>query len=60
MEAKNKSQQGLKLIEEAVLQFIAEHPNGVSNATIADELGLQSDIAGKHKNYLSWSIAYFA
>ena len=54
--AKEKAQKGLALVEKAVLDFIAQNPNGVSNAEIATALSLESDISGKHRNYLSWSI----
>lgn len=48
--------EGLTKIESAIICFIKNHPEGVSNGQIAHELGLESDIEGKHKNYLSWSI----
>ena len=52
----NKAKEGISLVEKAILEFIATHPQGVSNAEIAKALNLESDIAGNHKNYLSWSI----
>lgn len=47
---------GLNLIERAVLEFISISSSGASNAEIAKELNLESDIDGKHKNYLTWSV----
>lgn len=51
-----KASEGIDLVEKAILEYIGKHPQGVSNADIATALNLESNIAGKHKNYLSWSI----
>ncbi|MBP1522431.1 hypothetical protein IVZ55_13725 [Salmonella enterica subsp. enterica serovar Worthington] len=53
---KQQAESGLSTIEDAVIEFVKQHPEGVSNKQIAVELGLESDIEGKHTNYLSWSI----
>lgn len=51
-----KAQQGLSLLKEAVLEILANHPEGLQNAQIADYLGLRSDYKGANKDYLSWSV----
>lgn len=53
---KQRAEVGLELIENAILDFIKSSEDGMSNIQIAEELGLQSDIDGNHRNYLSWSI----
>ncbi|MDI5876537.1 hypothetical protein [Shewanella xiamenensis] len=53
---KQRAEVGLELIENAILDFIRPFEQGVSNAQIAEELGLHSDIDGEHRNYLTWSI----
>ncbi|HCD2099766.1 TPA: hypothetical protein NBJ78_004652 [Klebsiella pneumoniae] len=53
---KQQAESGLSRIEDAIIEFVKQHPEGVSNKQIAVELGLESDIEGKHTNYLSWSI----
>lgn len=53
---RQRAEVGLELIESAILEYIKSSEGGASNAQIADELGLQSDIDGDHRNYLSWSI----
>jgi hypothetical protein len=55
MSAKEKAQEGLKLIEAAILQLLEERKYGLTNNEISVELGLESDQAGKQKNYLAWS-----
>ena len=54
--ARQKAQEGLALLKEAILGLVAEHKDGVSNSDIARELGLESDFEGNQKNYLSWSV----
>jgi len=51
-----KAQQGLSLLKEAILETLANHPEGLQNAQIADYLGLRSDYKGANKDYLSWSV----
>jgi len=48
-----KKHEGLSLIQEAIIEKV-ESSNGVSNAEIAGDLGLQSDYEDRHKNWLSW------
>jgi hypothetical protein len=35
---------------------LSAHPEGLTNAQIAHELGLASDYQGHHQGYLSWSV----
>ncbi len=51
-----KAQGGLSLLKEAILEVLANHPEGLQNAQIADLLGLRSDYKGANKDYLSWSV----
>ena len=56
MMAREKAEKGLILLKEAILAFAALHPEGITNAQVAVELGLESDFEGNQQNYLSWSV----
>jgi hypothetical protein len=43
-------------LEKAVLEYLAQRPEGAINNEIARDLGLESDFDGRQKNYLSYSI----
>ena len=43
-------------LEEAILEYLRQHPEGAINNQIARELGLESDFDGRQKNYLSYSV----
>ena len=49
-------QQGLHQIEEAILNLLETHPEGLRNVEIADLLGLRSDFKGGQRNYLTYTI----
>jgi uncharacterized protein len=51
-----KAQAGRVLIEEAILELLALHPEGLRNSEVAESLDLRSDYQGGQKDYLSWSI----
>jgi uncharacterized protein len=51
-----RAQKGLSLIRDAILEVLAQNSEGLSNAEVADKLGLRSDYLGKQKDYLSWAI----
>ena len=51
-----QAEHGLKQLKQAIIGYIAAHPEGVTNAQVATDLQLESDFEGKHQNYLSWSI----
>lgn len=48
--------QGLAAIEDAIVKLLSEHPGGLTNSEIARELSLESDFAGRQKNYLTYSV----
>jgi hypothetical protein len=50
------AQNGLAQIKKAILDFLALHPEGASNADVAEALGLKSHFEGEHQGYLSWSL----
>jgi hypothetical protein len=54
--AKEKSQLGLRMLKEAVLELAQANAEGVTNSEVVKTLGLQSDYAGGSKDYLSWSL----
>jgi hypothetical protein len=56
MDPKQKAQQGLALIKEAILESLQSQPEGLTNAEIADLLDLRSDYLGGQKDYLPWSV----
>jgi hypothetical protein len=56
MEPKEKAKQGVLGLEEAILELLAAHPEGLRNADIAQELDIRSDYKGGGKDYLSWSM----
>lgn len=51
-----KAKLGLEFIKEAILEFLQVNPEGIKNAEFARYLGLQSNNAGKQKDYLTYSI----
>ena len=53
---RDKAEQGLQLMQDAITDLLSEHPEGLTNAQIAHELGLASDYLGHHQGYLSWSV----
>ena len=53
---RDKAERGLQLMQDAITDLLSEHPEGLTNAQIADQLGLTSDYQGHHQGYLSWSI----
>jgi uncharacterized protein len=50
------SAHGLELLKSAILSFLMLHPEGTTNAEIADGLGLRSNFEGKQKDYLTYSL----
>lgn len=53
---REKSQLGLRMLKEAVLELAQANNEGVTNSEVVRALGLQSDYAGGSKDYLSWSL----
>ena len=56
MKPNEKAQKGLKLLEEAILEILAQKSDGLRNAEIAEILEIHSDYLGEQKDYLSWSV----
>ena len=50
------AQRGLADIKNSILLLLAEHKSGLRNADIARALGLESDMKGKQKDYLTYSV----
>jgi hypothetical protein len=53
---KQKATMGLALIKEAMLDHLEAHREGLRNADLAHDLGLESDHEGQQKDYLTYSI----
>lgn len=51
-----KAKLGLRFVKEAIWEFLKANPKGIKNAEFARYLGLQSNNAGKQKDYLTYSI----
>jgi uncharacterized protein len=56
MSPQEDAQSGLALVKQAILATLNNHPEGLTNAQIAEMLGLRSDYKGGQKDYLSWSV----
>ncbi len=56
MSPKESAQAGLRQIEAAILDHLAAHPEGCTNADVGHALGLESDFEGEQAGYLSWSV----
>ena len=54
--AREIAQEGLRQIEEAMLQLLENNPQGLRNSEIADLLNLRSDFRGGQRNYLTYSV----
>lgn len=53
---KQKATMGLTLIKEAMLDHLEAHKEGLRNADLARDLGLESDHEGQQKDYLTYSV----
>ena len=56
MNSAAKAQHALDAMKAAILEELANYPDGAGNSVLARKLGLESDFQGKQKNYLSWSV----
>lgn len=56
MTAQEKAKAGVWLLKEAVVEFIREHPEGITPAEVRDKLELNSPDKGGHKDNLLWGI----
>ena len=50
------AQEGLRLIENAILRLLEANPQGLRNFEIADLLGLRSTSFGNQRNFLTYSV----
>ena len=50
------AQEGLRLIENAILRLLEANPQGLRNFEIAELLGLRSNSSGNQRNYLTYSV----
>ena len=48
------AQEGLRLIENAILRLLDANSQGLRNIEIADSLGLRSSSQGNQRNYLTY------
>jgi len=55
MTPQQKAASGLALVKESILDYLAQHPDGVRHSNIVVDLGLESDYEGKQRNFFSWS-----
>jgi hypothetical protein len=53
---RDKVEQGLRLIEDAIVEFLNQRGDWVLHSVIQDELNLRSDFNGKFAGYLSGTI----
>lgn len=56
MTPREKAQLGLVAIEEAIIDYLRQRPDGAINNDIARELSLESDFEGRQANHLTWSV----
>lgn len=58
MQGKQKAQQGLALLKDAICEYISAHDKGegIRHADLCRDLGLESDFEGGNRNYLSWAV----
>jgi hypothetical protein len=53
---REQAQRGVKLLREAILTLLERSPEGLTNAQVADELGIRSTYKTGSKDYFSWSL----
>ncbi|HEX8526142.1 hypothetical protein [Allosphingosinicella sp.] len=56
MRASEKAKAARAELEQAIIDYLRERPEGAINNQIARDLGLESDFEGRQKNYLSYSL----
>jgi len=56
MEPNEKAAKARAELENAILEYLKARPEGAINNQIARDLGLESDFAGRQKNYLTYSL----
>lgn len=48
-----RAQLGLQYIEDAVVGLLGNHPGGLPSATVADALGLRTDLDSNHRDMIA-------
>ena len=56
MDRMEQAAEGLRLLEEAIIAELNDHPRGLYNSEIARALKIESDHQGRHGNYLTYSV----
>jgi hypothetical protein len=56
MKPSEKAAKARAELEDAILEYLKARPEGAINNQIARDLGLESDFAGRQKNYLTYSL----
>ena len=56
MIARQKAQEGLTMLKDAILAYLHAHPSGARHANLVEDLDLQSDFEGQSQNFLSYSV----
>lgn len=51
-----KAQAGLRELKSAIVELLESHEEGLTNAEVADALGIRSSYLGRQKDFLSWSL----
>ena len=49
------AQEGLRHIENAIIELLHRNPQGLRNVQIAEMLGLSSDFRNEHRNFLTYA-----
>lgn len=53
---RERAQQGLGILSDAVRDFVFDHPEGLRNDEVARALGLESSFNGGQRNYLTHAV----
>lgn len=56
MKPSEKAAKARAELEDAILEYLKAQPEGAINSQIARDLGLESEFAGRQKNYLTYSL----
>jgi len=56
LDQREHAQLGLKYIEDSVVDLLTRHPEGMSVGTIADTLGLRTDLEPGHRDMIAAGI----
>lgn len=56
MPQRERAQLGLKYIEDAIVAVLTDRPSGMTAGTVADALGLRTDLAEGHRDMIAEGI----